>query len=157
MTSLPKLTKQVMTGAAFCCTLWLAGCAQQQPAPVVNLIPKPVNLTLGEGYFRTDSASICDGAENIRYVINPDMKGEEAYQLTKGESALIAASLPNPRRFNSGKPSPYMRRRQAKIMSLMDKILPVDMGYKTQQKSKSTGKTKNRKKWRASVIRISEE
>ena len=90
MTSLPKLTKQVMTGAAFCCTLWLAGCAQQQPAPVVNLIPKPVNLTLGEGYFRTDSASICDGAENIRYVINPDMAGEEAYRLTVSKNGIEA-------------------------------------------------------------------
>lgn len=103
-----------------------------------------------------NSIEMGDGIYGAQAVAKVHFK-KEAYQLTKGESALIAASLPNPRRFNSGKPSPYMRRRQAKIMSLMDKILPVDMGYKTQQKSKSTGKTKNRKKWRASVIRISEE
>lgn len=103
-----------------------------------------------------NSIEMGDGIYGAQAVAKAHFK-KEAYQLTKGESALIAASLPNPRRFNSGKPSPYMRRRQAKIMSLMDKILPVDMGYKTQQKSKSTGKTKNRKKWRASVIRISEE
>ena len=37
---------------------------------------------------------------------------KNAGKLTKGEAALIAASLPNPRRFNSGKPSPYMYKRQ---------------------------------------------
>lgn len=50
--------------------------------------------------------------------------------LTKGEAALIAASLPNPRRFNSGKPSPYMYKRQKQIVSLMGKIAPVEIGCK---------------------------
>ncbi|MDR0748106.1 MAG: monofunctional biosynthetic peptidoglycan transglycosylase [Tannerellaceae bacterium] len=54
---------------------------------------------------------------------------KHAYELTKGEAALIAATLPNPRKFNSAKPSGYMLRRQSQIMSLMDKLLKIDMGY----------------------------
>jgi monofunctional biosynthetic peptidoglycan transglycosylase len=54
---------------------------------------------------------------------------KHAYELTKGEAALIAATLPNPRRFNSGRPSDYMLKRQYQIMSLMDKLLKIDMGY----------------------------
>ena len=49
-----------------------------------------------------------------------------AGKLTVPEAALIAASLPNPREFNSAKPSAYLLKRQANIMSLMAKILPVD-------------------------------
>lgn len=49
-----------------------------------------------------------------------------ADKLTIPESALIAASLPNPRKFNSANPSAYMLKRQAAIMSLMTKIMPVD-------------------------------
>ena len=55
---------------------------------------------------------------------------KNAGKLTKGEAALIAASLPNPRRFNSGKPSPYMYKRQKQIVSLMEKIAPVEIGCK---------------------------
>ena len=55
---------------------------------------------------------------------------KNAVKLTKGEAALIAASLPNPRRFNSGKPSPYMYKRQKQIVSLMGKIAPVEIGCK---------------------------
>ncbi|MDR3140127.1 MAG: monofunctional biosynthetic peptidoglycan transglycosylase [Tannerellaceae bacterium] len=54
---------------------------------------------------------------------------KHAYELTKGEAALIAATLPNPRKFNSARPSDYMLRRQSQIMSLMDKLLKIDMGY----------------------------
>ena len=50
-----------------------------------------------------------------------------ASRLTASESALIAATLPNPRRFNSAKPSPYIRRREAAILDLMDKIGAVDL------------------------------
>lgn len=55
---------------------------------------------------------------------------KNAGKLTKGEAALIAASLPNPRRFNSGKPSPYMYKRQKQIVSLMGKIALVEIGCK---------------------------
>lgn len=38
-----------------------------------------------------------------------------ASQLTADQCALIAATLPNPRRFNSAAPSAYMKKRQRKI------------------------------------------
>ena len=42
-----------------------------------------------------------------------------AEQLTKAQCALIAASLPNPRRFNSAYPSGYMLKRQSRILREM--------------------------------------
>lgn len=50
---------------------------------------------------------------------------KSASKLTKSQAALIASSLPNPRKFNIGNPSGYMLRRQAKIKSLMGKINKV--------------------------------
>ena len=50
---------------------------------------------------------------------------KSAAKLTKSQAALIAASLPNPRKFKTGNPSGYMLRRQAKIKSLMGKIHQV--------------------------------
>jgi len=50
---------------------------------------------------------------------------KNAAKLTKSQAALIAASLPNPRKFKIGNPSGYMLRRQAKIKSLMGKIHQV--------------------------------
>lgn len=73
-----------------------------------------------------------------------------AYKLTKNEAALIAASLPNPRKFNSGKPSPYMLKRQTKIISLMGKLIKIEFGYGAGDSDTDTGKVKKRKQWRAS-------
>ncbi|MDR1344668.1 MAG: monofunctional biosynthetic peptidoglycan transglycosylase [Tannerellaceae bacterium] len=56
--------------------------------------------------------------------------GKHAGELSRAEAALIAASLPNPRKFDSARPSPYMLRRQSQIMSLMNKVGVVEMGYK---------------------------
>jgi monofunctional biosynthetic peptidoglycan transglycosylase len=42
-----------------------------------------------------------------------------AEQLTRSQCALIAATLPNPRRFSSKNPSKYMKRRQARIQHEM--------------------------------------
>lgn len=74
---------------------------------------------------------------------------KEASQLSSQEAALIAASLPNPRRFNSAKPTPYLLKRQAKILSLMGKLLRIEMGYSSEEPSSKSGKIKKRKKWRA--------
>ena len=41
--------------------------------------------------------------------------GKEAIQLTRRDCALIAATLPNPRRFSSKTPGPYMRKRIGQI------------------------------------------
>lgn len=60
--------------------------------------------------------------------------GKEAYQLSRGDAALIAATLPNPRRFNSAKPSPYMVKRRAQIHHLMRLLLPVPMGYQAEKR-----------------------
>lgn len=49
-----------------------------------------------------------------------------AAQLTKSQCALIAATLPNPVRYNSARPSPYILKRQGQILLLMDKIGPVE-------------------------------
>ena len=45
--------------------------------------------------------------------------GTDALSLTKLQCALIAATLPNPRKFSSKNPSAYMRKRQARIMREM--------------------------------------
>ena len=45
-----------------------------------------------------------------------------AKELSRSDCALIAATLPNPIRFNSGKPSPYMIKRQQQIKRQMKHI-----------------------------------
>lgn len=49
-----------------------------------------------------------------------------ADKLTRQECALIAATLPNPLKYDSAHPSPYMLKRRKQILSLMDKIKPVE-------------------------------
>ncbi len=48
--------------------------------------------------------------------------GCKASQLTRKQCALIAATLPNPRKFNSAAPSPYMKKRQRRIVKEMNYI-----------------------------------
>ncbi len=50
--------------------------------------------------------------------------GCSASELRRGDCALIAATLPNPRRFSSYKPSAYMRKRQREIEQQM-KFIPL--------------------------------
>lgn len=45
--------------------------------------------------------------------------GKTASSLTRADCALIAATLPNPRKFSSKSPSDYMRKRQRQIMNNM--------------------------------------
>lgn len=45
-----------------------------------------------------------------------------AAQLTKGQAALIAACLPNPKKYNAGSPGAYMKKRQGQIVRLMKLI-----------------------------------
>lgn len=47
-------------------------------------------------------------------------------KLTRAECALIAATLPNPRKFNSAKPSKYMKQRQKTILKFMRNIETVE-------------------------------
>jgi monofunctional biosynthetic peptidoglycan transglycosylase len=50
--------------------------------------------------------------------------GCSALELRRGDCALIAATLPNPRRFSSYKPSSYVRKRQREIEHQM-KFIPL--------------------------------
>ncbi|MFW9596734.1 MAG: monofunctional biosynthetic peptidoglycan transglycosylase [Paludibacter sp.] len=50
---------------------------------------------------------------------------KSAAKLTKSQAALIAASLPNPRKFKIDNPSSYMLKRKAKILSVMRNIPKV--------------------------------
>lgn len=76
---------------------------------------------------------------------------KHAAELTQKEAALIAASLPNPIQFDSGKPSEYMIHRRRRIMSIMDKIMKVDFGKdhsNEDQHSKKNKSIKNRVGWK---------
>lgn len=50
---------------------------------------------------------------------------KSAADLTKGQAALIAAVLPNPRRWHPDTPSSYIQRKKNKIMGVMRKIEQV--------------------------------
>ena len=69
---------------------------------------------------------------------------KSAIELTRGEAALIAASLPNPRKRNPGSPSGYMLQRQGEILSLMRKVENVPLGYR--RPIKAEAEEMNRKK-----------
>jgi monofunctional biosynthetic peptidoglycan transglycosylase len=84
-------------------------------------------IEMGDGIYGTEAASL-------------EYFGKNASQLSKSQAALIAACLPNPRRFNAGNPSGYIQRRKSKIVSLMGKIQQVDFN------KKDIPKKKNRKK-----------
>ena len=67
--------------------------------------------------------------------------------LTTQEAALIAVTLPNPRKRDSSNPSVYMHKRQEKIISLMGKIMQVNFGRKPQDDIDKP-LVRQRKKWR---------
>ena len=48
-----------------------------------------------------------------------------AKDLTRAQCALIAATLPNPRKFNSANPSKYMKKRQKRILREMKFVKPL--------------------------------
>jgi len=69
-------------------------------------------IEMGDGIYGAEAAA-------QKYFHKP------ASKLTRGEAALIAAALPNPRKRNPAAPSDYLWRRQARILDLMNKIPPV--------------------------------
>lgn len=75
-------------------------------------------VELGKGIYGVEAA-----AQNYFY--------KSAKLLTNSEAALIAAALPNPRRYSIKNPGPYMRRRQSQIVQLMWNIGPVDFAKKS--------------------------
>jgi len=71
-------------------------------------------IEMGDGIYGAEAAA-------RKYFHKP------AAMLTRGEAALIAATLPNPRKRNPAAPSAYLLKRQAKILDLMNKITPVKL------------------------------
>lgn len=71
------------------------------------------SIEMGDGIYGADAVA--------EYHFNTT-----ASKLTKSQCALIAATLPNPRRFNSARPSSYMLKRQSRILREMHyvKLLP---------------------------------
>ena len=67
------------------------------------------SIEMGEGIYGAEAVAM----ENF---------GCHAHELRRGECALIAATLPNPRRFSSRTPSKYMRSRQKWILKQMKNI-----------------------------------
>ena len=70
------------------------------------------SIEMGDGIYGADA--VAEWHFNTR-----------ASKLTRQQCALIAASLPNPRRFNSGKPSGYMLKRQKRILHEMKYVKPM--------------------------------
>lgn len=69
------------------------------------------SIEMGEGIY---------GAEAVAQ----EHFGCSAQELTRSQCALIAATLPNPRRFSSKNPSPYMLKRQKRIEREMKFVPP---------------------------------
>ena len=72
-------------------------------------------------YRQGESERFFNGKENEQV---PGRREEEhfdtdASELSRAQCALIAATLPNPRKFSSKNPSGYMLKRQARIMREM--------------------------------------
>lgn len=69
-----------------------------------------------------NSIEMGDGIYGVEAVAHEHF-GKEASELTAGECALIAATLPNPLKYNSAHPSRYMLKRKSQILRLM-RVLP---------------------------------
>lgn len=68
-----------------------------------------------------NSIEMGDGIFGIAAVADKHFD-KEPEKLTNRQCALIAATLPNPRKFNSASPSPYMRKRQRVILREMNSV-----------------------------------
>lgn len=71
------------------------------------------SIEMGDGIY---------GAESVAQL----HFGRSAKRLTAAQSATIAATLPNPLRFDSSNPSRYVRRRKNQILWLMPRMPKVD-------------------------------
>jgi monofunctional biosynthetic peptidoglycan transglycosylase len=69
-------------------------------------------IEMGDGIYGAAAVA------KINFKTTPD-------KLTKEQCALIAATLPNPRKFDSAKPSKYMKQRQNAILKNMKNIGPI--------------------------------
>lgn len=118
-----------------------ASTISQQTAKNVFLWPKSSYVRKGLEVYFTFLIEKIWGKERIMEVylnsieMGPGIYGaqavskinfkKDAAKLSRSQAALIAATLPNPRRFSSARPSAYMLKRQGQIMKLMNNIGPV--------------------------------
>lgn len=66
-------------------------------------------IEMGDGIYGIERAS------NIYYNVS-------ASKLTRAQSAMIAASLPSPRKYNPKNPTAYLRKRQTQILKVMRQL-----------------------------------
>ncbi|MBQ7419754.1 MAG: monofunctional biosynthetic peptidoglycan transglycosylase [Prevotella sp.] len=118
-----------------------ASTISQQTAKNVFLWPGRSWLRKGFEVYFTVLIEFCWSKQRIMEVyLNSIEMGEGIYgadavaewhfhktaaQLTKEECALIAATLPNPRRYNSVRPSAYVLKRQKRILREMRYVKPL--------------------------------
>lgn len=74
-----------------------------------------------------NSIEMGDGIYGVQAVAEQNFD-TEAQHLSRADCALIAGTLPNPRKFSSKHPSPYMLKRQRQIMHQMTFMPAFDMG-----------------------------
>ena len=80
---LPKQSRNCVTGLAVACSLLLVACAPKE-VQQVNLIPKPVQMTMTGGTFQIDSLALFGGQSprNVDAMIDDAWSGSpEGYQL----------------------------------------------------------------------------
>lgn len=116
-----------------------ASTISQQTAKNVFLCPQSSWIRKGFECYFTCLIELCWSKERIMEVylnsieMGPNIYGAQAAaklkfkttarKLSAGQCALIAATLPNPIRFDSAHPSPYIQKRQKQILRLM-KLVP---------------------------------
>lgn len=76
-----------------------------------------------------NSIEMGDGIYGVEAVAQEKF-GKKASKLSRGECALIAATLPNPLKFDSARHSSYIIKRKGQILRLMSLVEPVPMGCK---------------------------
>jgi monofunctional glycosyltransferase len=76
-------------------------------------------IEMGKGIYGVEAAS-------------EEHFGVKASQLTKNQAALIAATLPNPRRFDAGHPTGYIVNRKIHIINVMSKIAQTNFEKQVQ-------------------------
>ena len=92
-----------------------------------------------------NSIEMGDGIYGVEAVAQEHF-GKHAKRLTKREAALIAVSLPNPLKRDSGNPTPAMNRRSRAIMDLMGKIESFDAYRQAKNKGDEDNTAKTKKK-----------
>ena len=66
-----------------------------------------------------NSIEMGDGIYGAAAVAKYNFDGKDVSELSRADCALIAATLPNPRKYSSREPGYYMRQRQQRILREM--------------------------------------